>query len=285
MNAARLYDAPEEFAAMIMRQLEESLKARVRQREGESLSLEIEFISGKPPGKIHVNLHETYRLYRATGDLNAAVDYLNNIVRNSNYLSTADEIAKLDPAYIYPAIRDERYVEEAGSEISFISDEYLPGLRQIYLEIKGGCTKIVSQSLLKHNPGLTETEVRAQAVRNLQKGGWQQPSLSMQSPLRPSCIVDVYEANSFPLECQFLLPEWAKRRMPSHYVVAFTNRTCTVVMRSKEPMDTARQALKLVCASGFPAVVKANCNFFPYPVSDRIYWVHQGKGRLLALPD
>lgn len=283
MRKARLYDTPAEFAAMMMRQLGESLKMKVCQRAGEPLLLEIEPNPDKPEGKLHVSLHDAYRLYRATGDLNAAVDYLNDVVRNSLYVSTAEEITRLDPAYIYPVIRETRYVEEAGSEAPFLSDDYLPGLSRIYLEIKDGCSKIVSKSHMTYNPDLTEAKVRSIAVRNLQQGGWQPPCLSMESPLRSSCTVDVYGEPSFPMDCQFLLPEWATSRMPDYYVLAFTNRKCTLVMRSEEPMETAKQAITLIRESGFLSVVQNNCNFFPHPVSDRLYLVRRGKARLLEM--
>lgn len=282
-RTARLYDTPEEFAEMMTRRLSESLQMNVRQKEGEPLLLEIRFDPDNPKGNIQVSLHDSYRLYRASGDLNAAIDYLNDVVRNSRYVSTEDEITRLDPAYIYPAIREERYVEEAGREAAFVSDEYLPGLRQIYLEIKGGCTKILTKSFLACNPHLTEAEVKPLAYRNLQKGGWQPPRLSMRSPLRTSCSVDIYLEPPFPIECQFLLPELAMRRMPSHYIIAFTNRQCTLVMRSKEPMDTARRALELVRESGFNVIVQRSSCFMPYPVSDRLFWVRHGKATQLEM--
>ena len=284
MKAAQLYETPEEFTEMMVRQLEDSLQASIRQQEGEVLQLEIRLSADNPKTTIQVSLHDAYRLYQVGGDLNAAVDYLNEIVRNSLYVSGKDDLPRLDPDYIYPAIREERYVTEAGRGAGFVSDEYLPGLRRIYLEIKDGCTKIVTKPLLTSSPGLTEAEVRPLALRNLRKGGWQPPSLSLPSPLRPSCTVDTYLDPPFPMECQFLQPELAMGRMPSHCVIAFTNRQCTLVMRSKEPMDTAQRAWKLVCESGFAEVVRRSYRFMPFSVSDRLYWTNQGKARLLKAP-
>lgn len=282
MKAVRLYNTPEEFAEMMMQRLGESLKMNVRQSEGEPLMLELEVDPNKPKERVCVSLHDSYRLYRASGDLNVSIDYLNDVVRNSRYLTTAEEAYRLDPAYIYPAIRETRYVEEAGRQAPFISDDYLPGLRQIYLEIKGGCSKIVTRSILELNPHLTEEGVKQQAHRNLLKGGWQSPRLRLRSPLRASCTVDVYLDPPFPMECQFLLEGKAKNRMPSHYVIAFPNRHCTLVLRSKEPMDTVQRVLELVRESGFGTIVHRNVHFFPHPVSDRLFWVRDGKAKLLG---
>lgn len=282
MKAERLFRTPEQFAAMMSRQLRENLQMRVGQREGEPLMLEIEVHADKPEEKLQVSLHDTYRLYQASGDLKVAVDYLNDIVRNSRFVNAGNGFMRLDPAYIYPAIRDARYVEEAGRDMAFVSDKYLPGLRQIYLEIKDGCTKIVTESLLACNPLLTEAEVRSLAFRNLRRRGWKRPSISMRNPLRISCSVDIYLNPPYPAECQFLFSELVARRMPSSYIIAFTNRQCTLVMRSQEPMDTAQQALELVRESEFQALVRRSCRFMPHPVSDRLYWVRNGQASLLG---
>ncbi|MBO9606389.1 MAG: hypothetical protein J7639_10580 [Paenibacillaceae bacterium] len=281
MKAVRLYNTPEEFAEMMVQHLKESLKMSVRRKTEDPLLLEIGIDPNKPDHQVRVSLHDTYRLYRTSGDLNVTIDYLNDVVRTSRYMSGLEEGYQIDPAYLYPAIRDTRYVEEAGEEMPFVSDDYLPGLRQIYLEIKGGCSKIVTHSLLAANPHLTEAEVKRQAYRNLQKGGWQSPRLRLRSPLRSTCTVDVYLEPPFPMECQFLLAELVKNRMPSHYVIAFPNRQCTLVLRSKEPMETMLQAAELVRESGFDSIVHRNVHLYPYPVSGNMFLVRHGKARLL----
>jgi len=282
MRSVRLYDNPEHFAEMMMRQLSESLNVVVRQREGEPLLLDVELNPDDPNETAQISLHNTYRTYRVGGDLNAAVDYLNNIVRTSNYLrSKKGDVRKLDSAYIFPAIRDERYVDEAGIDSPFLSEAYLPGLRVIFLEIKDGCSKIVNRSVLESNPRLTEEKVRRLAYRNLRAAGWQPSRLSLESPFRKSCIVEVFLDNPHPIECQFLLPELSISHMPDNCVIAYTNRKCTMLMHSRERMETMAQARRLVDRSRFREVVKRSYYLMPSPVSLQLYWINNGKAELL----
>ncbi|WP_217598097.1 hypothetical protein, partial [Cohnella sp. GbtcB17] len=74
-----MYDQPEQFAEMMKRHLAGSLQIEVRMTEGEPLLLEMD----DKIGEAQVSLHNTYQTYMAGGDLNAAVDYLNDIVRRS----------------------------------------------------------------------------------------------------------------------------------------------------------------------------------------------------------
>lgn len=282
MRAARLYDAPEQFAEMMMMHLGESLSVQVENTVEEPLLLMINLDPNDPANKVQVSLHNTYQTYMASGDMNAAVDNLNDTIRLTNYMQTKkDEIVKLDSAYIYPAIRDERYVEEAGRDVKFISDPYLPGLRVIYLEIKDECSKIISEASLEHNPRLTVEKIKHLAYRNLRTAGWQSPRLSLEVPLRPSCTVEVFMDNSHPIECQFLLPEMAKRNMPSSCLIAFTNRKYAMMMYSTEQMDTMAQARRLADKSKFREVVKRSFYIMPNPVSEQIYWIKDGEAKLL----
>src|SRR5690348_13249019 len=120
MMQARLYDNPQEFAEMMIRHLSESLKVSVKQNKEEPLLLEI-IMEGNE--KVQVSLHSTMDTYMASGDFNAAIDYLNGIIDCTEGIRMNKDLAKLDPLYIYPAIRDKRYIEEAGKNMYFISEE------------------------------------------------------------------------------------------------------------------------------------------------------------------
>lgn len=90
MSTARLYETPEQFAEMMMKQLRESMQVSVRQEDGEPLLLDISLNPNDPKEKLQISLHNTYRTYRAGGDLNAAIDYLNNIIRTSHYMRATE---------------------------------------------------------------------------------------------------------------------------------------------------------------------------------------------------
>jgi hypothetical protein len=280
MRPVRLYDEPEQFAEMMMRHLSESMDVFVQQKE-EPLLLEISLEPNNPEEKLQVSLHNTFRTYMAGGDLNAAIDYLNSIIRCSQLVRKKSEVTKLDPAYIFPAIRDERYVVEAGRDSPFVSEAYLPGLRVIFIEIKNSSSKIVNEAILSHNPRLTEEKVKRLAYRNLRSAGWQPSRLSLQCPSNKSCYVEVFMDNSHPVECQFLLPEMAARNLPGNCVIAYTNRKTALMMHSKAQMETISQALRLVDKSRFRDVVKRSCRLLPNPVSEEIYWISNGEAKLL----
>ncbi|WP_271751592.1 hypothetical protein [Cohnella sp. JJ-181] len=277
MKQARLYDQPEQFAEMMKRQLEESLQIGVKMTEGEPLLLLID----DKIGKAQISLHDTYRTYMAGGDLNAAVDYLNNIVRSSRIASEKkDEVAVLDPAYIYPALRDEAYAEAMRKQAGGLSAERLPGLREMYLEIKDGLTKVIGSDMLELNPGLSEERVRKLAYENLRRAGWQEPRMRLPT-LLDSCRLEVYMHDTHPAECQLLDPELNKHLSRNPYLVAFTNRKTVMVLRADEPMETLRQAQRLAEESGFRTMARRSVALMPSPVSDRVYWVRDGKAGLL----
>ncbi|WP_217594121.1 hypothetical protein [Cohnella sp. GbtcB17] len=277
MRQARLYDQPEQFAEMMKRHLAESLQIEVRMTEGEPLLLEMD----DKIGKAQVSLHNTYQTYMAGGDLNAAVDYLNDIVRSSKLAcEKKDEIYILDSDYIYPALRDDGYAEAMRKQAGGLSAERLPGLREVYLEIKDGLTKIITTEMLEQNPDLREDQLRKIAYRNLRRQGWQEPRMRLPT-LLDSCMFEVYMHDTHPAECQFLDPElngWIGRKP---YLVAFTNRKTVIVLRADEAMDTLRQAQRLAEESGFRTMAKRSVALMPSPVSDRVYWVRDGKAGLL----
>ncbi|SFB54435.1 hypothetical protein SAMN05216312_112174 [Cohnella sp. OV330] len=277
MKQARLYDQPEAFAEMMKRQLAESLQIDVRMTEGEPLLLEMD----DKIGTAQVSLHDTYRMYMAGGDLNAAVDYLNNIVRNSRIAAEKkDEIEKLDPFYIYPALREEAYAEALRKQAGGLSADRLPGLREMYLEIKDGLTKVITTGMLEMNPDVREEELRKIAYRNLRREGWQEPQMRLPT-LLGSCRLEVYMHDTHPAECQFLDPELNKHLGRNPYLVAFTNRKTVMVLRADEAMETLRQAQRLAEESGFRTMAKRSVALMPSPVSDRVYWVRDGKAGLL----
>ncbi|MDI4648747.1 hypothetical protein [Cohnella hashimotonis] len=277
MKQARLYDRPEQFAEMMKRQLAESLQIEVRMTEGEPLLLEMD----DNIGTTQVSLHDTYRMYMAGGDLNAAVDYLNDIVRSSRVANDKkDEITVLDPDYIYPALRDEAYAEVMRKQAGGLSAERLPGLREVYLEIKDELTKVISKGMLELNPELHEDQLRKIAYRNLRREGWQEPRMRLPT-LLDSCKLEVYMHDTHPAECQFLDPELNGPISKKPYLVAFTNRKTVMVLRADEAMETLRQAQRLAEESGFRTMAKRSVALMPSPVSDRIYWVRDGKAGLL----
>ncbi len=281
MTVVRVYDTPEQFAEMMMRQLSESMNTKVSQDEKEPLLLDVQLDPVDPSKVVQISLHNTFLTYMNGGDLNSAIDYLNNIVRTSNSMHSNTEIMKLDSAYIYPAIRDEQYVLEAGRDAKLVSSPFLPGLRVIYLEIKNGCTKMIGESLLQCNPRFTEDKVKRLAYVNLKASGWYSANLNLTSPLRSSCTMDIYTDPPHPIDCQFSFQELASQHMPNQYVIAYTNRLYTIVMRSTESMKTTEQAKRLVKKSRFDTIVKRSVNLLPNPVSDQIYLVSNGEYRLL----
>src|SRR5690606_32968140 len=156
-----------------------------------------------PDERAQISLHNTYVTYMRTGDLNAAIDYLNGAIRVSLDLrDRLEEVAKLDPAYFYPALRDSRYVEEAGLASGMLGDDGLTGLKVVYLDIKDSYSKVIGKALLARQPHLTEARVRRAAYRNLKSEGWMPPKLTLQSPFRESCRIEVYTDNPYPIECQ-----------------------------------------------------------------------------------
>ncbi len=282
MRAARLYDTPEEFAVMVKGHLDNERGMRATLREDEPLLLDVR-LSDDPDDIAQVSLHNTYRTYKAGGDLNTVIDQLNSILNVSNLIQEkgGEELQKLDPTYIYPAIRDERYVTEAGRSNPFISDAYLPGLRVIFIEIKDSFSKIVTESSLESNPRLTAERVKRIAYRNLRSADWVYPKLELTSPFRSTCTIDAYTDNPHPIECQFLLPQMAAAHLPANCVIAYTNRKYALLMRSTERMDTAEQVVRLVEKSRFKEVVKRSFHLLPNPVSMRMYWVRNGQAEWL----
>ncbi len=282
MQQVRLYESPQEFAEMMIRHLSDSLQVHIQQVEGEPLLLEVAIDDNTNNGKLQVSLHNTFQTYKVTGDLNAAIDYLNGIIASAVGLRANKGMVKIDPSYIYPAIRERRYLDTVGNNMSIVSDEYLPGLSVIFLEIKDTYSKIISKELLKQHPRLTEEKVKQLAYHNLRSSGWTPSRMTMQSPFRASCYVEVYMDNPYPPECQFLLPEMSLTQMPSSsFLIAYTNRKTTVLLRSNERMDSLSEALRLAKKSRFKEVVNRSCRVMPNPVSDQIYWVNRREAKLL----
>jgi len=278
MIPVRLYDRQEDFAEMMAQQMRSSLQLEVRPQTEEPLLLDIVFDASKKDERAQISLHNTYTTYMRTGDLNTAVDYLNASIRVSLDLKNrVQEIVKLDPAYIYPAIRDSRYVDEAGAASGMLGDACLLGLKVVYLEIKNGYSKVISKALLEHHSRLSEERVRRIAYRNLKSEGWTPPKVTLPSPFRESCHVEAYMDNEYPVECQFLQPDLARAYLPANFLLAFPNRKYTLLMRSEERMDTMEQALRLARKARFHDAVWRNHRLMPDPVSDRIYWAHEGR--------
>ncbi|THF77550.1 hypothetical protein [Cohnella fermenti] len=282
MGAVRLYDTPGQFAEMMVRQLSESTGFEIRSKEGEPLLLEVALNSEiHPDGQAEISLHQTYDTYMAGGDLNTAIDYMNKMVRLSAHMREGVDMNKIDPARIYPAIRDERYVKEARRAMQMVSDPVLPGLRIVYMEVHEDYCKIVTEQMLADNPELDVEKVKKLAFDNLKAAGWVEPELRLDSPVRPTCVVQVFNEPPHPIDCQFLIPEWTSRYLPSEYVIAFTNRKTVQILQSTESMNTLHRARDLAVKSRFKDVVERSCRLMPSPVSDRMYWVKAGKARLL----
>ena len=283
MMSARVYESPQDFAEMMAQQLRSSLQLEVCPHADDPLLLDIVFGEPKKDERAQVSLHNTFVTYMRTGDLNAAIDYLNATIRVSRDMKNRlQEVVKLDPAYIYPALRDSQYVEEAGAASGMLGDEILPGLKVVYLEIKSSYSKVIGRALLEQHPRLTEERVRRLAYRNLKSEGWTPPKVTLASPYRETCYVEAYMDNDHPVECQFLQPELAREHLPPNFLIAFPNRKYTLLMRSEERMDTLQKAVWLSRKARFDDAVRRNHRLMPDPVSDRIYWAHDGCFELLA---
>lgn len=281
MRQALLYEKPEDFAKMMASQLRETSGMNVESTAGEPLLL-LMSPSGEPTeGKMHVSLHGAYQTYMAGGDLNDAIDHLNDIARTTAYMAEVKNEIRFDPAYLFPAIRDEEYVLESAKTCDSYSEPCLPGLRTIFLEIKDGVTKVAGNTLLRLQPHLTQERVRRLAYRNLNARGWMEPKLVLKSPALPSCTIEFFSDYDHPIDAQFLLPDLRRGNMPDNVVLAFTNRQTAVLMHSTEQMETAEQVMRLVRLSKFREVVRRSVHFLPYPVSDRMYWIRDGEALLL----
>lgn len=283
MIPVRLYDKPLDFAEMMARHLHGALGMAVQPQAEEPLLLDVVYDPADPEERAQISLHNTFATYMRTGDLNAAIDYLNGAIRVSLDLrDRLEEVVKLDPAFIYPALRDSRYVEEAGQASGMLGDDSLPGLKVVYLDIKGSYSKVIGKALLERQPRLTEARVRRVAYRNLKSEGWMPPKLSLQSPFQASCRIEVYTDNPYPVECQFLQADWVGKHLPGEFLVAFPNRKYALLMRSDERMDTKEKAARLAKRAKFDDVVRRSHRLMPDPVSERIYWAHEGRYEPLA---
>ncbi|OAS23683.1 hypothetical protein [Paenibacillus oryzisoli] len=282
MRQALLYETPKEFACMMMRHLEESLGTLVQQKDPVNNPLLLSVMKEEEE-ELVVSLHGVFQTYHNTGDINAAITYLNGIIGATAYCRNEDEAMRLDSSYIYPILRDARFVEEAGKGLHMVADEIIPGMCVLFLEIKTEHNKIVTRSLLEANPKLTEEKVKRIGYRNLRAEGWIHPSLELLSPARKTCTVDVFTDNPFPFECQFLNPDWIQAHMPESFLIAFTNRKQTLVMRSTETIDSEGAAARLAKQSKFTDIVRRSYVVMPQPVSDHIYWVQKGTFHLLNI--
>ncbi|MFC4775765.1 hypothetical protein ACFO9Q_03105 [Paenibacillus sp. GCM10023252] len=288
MRQALLYETPEQFAHMMMKHLEDGLGMQVKQKdgEGEPLLLEVIAVSGgtngahagpAPGDGMVVSLHSTYQTYCHAGDLNLAINYLNGIISTVMYTSNHEEVMRIDSAYLFPDIRETEYVTEAGKDMEFVTEEPVPGLSVIFLEIKSVNNKIVNNSMLALNPRLTEERMKRLAYSNLRGQGWTKPSMQIPSPALPSCTIQAYVNERFPLSCQFLNQSWLKEHMSESFLIAFTNRKQTMVLRSAEAIETAEAAVRMAKHSKFDEIVRRTYRVMPQPVSEAIYWVHNGR--------
>ena len=126
MNTVRIYEKPEQFAEMMQGQLREATGMRVQPKGDDPLLLEVWPDTSRPEEKVEISLHETYSIYLNTGDLSMAVDYLNGMVRSTLYVQQHEEkLMTIDARYLYPAVRDERYVLE-NEDMGFVSEPFLP---------------------------------------------------------------------------------------------------------------------------------------------------------------
>lgn len=277
MNQVRLFDNPEEFAEMMMKHLSDALKVTPKQDKKEPLL--ISFSLGEEDEVVQISLHSAFQTYMNTGDLNLAIDHLNGIISGSQACRDKDEMIKLDLSCVYPTLRDSRYVTEAGK--ATISEKILPGLSMIFIEKKEGYSKMINQTLLDHQSNLTQERLKRVAFQNMRSEGWTKPSLSLPSPARESCVMDVYTDYYSPIECQFITPGWTKMHLPHSYLIAFTNRKTVVAMRSSEEMDTIELARELAVTSQYTEIVRRSHVVMPHPNSEHIYWLHKGKLRKL----
>jgi hypothetical protein len=275
MHQVRLYDNPQEFAEMMVRHLSDSLNLQVHRNKADPLLFEIIFDSAKDE-KAEVSLHSTFLTYMRTGDMNTAIDYLNGIISCSEATRNQAELMSIDCSRIYPALRDEAFVEQAGLGCDLLTEDSIPGLRVVFLEVKSGYSKIMNKTMVDLHPKLTEERVKRLAYRNLRSEGWTPPRLTLRSPFRGSCFIETFLDNPFPLECQFLQPEMAQTDGDSSYLIAFANRNTTLLMRSEERMETYSSACLLAKKSRFTEVVRRSYRVMPHPVSPRIFWSYKG---------
>ncbi len=282
LKQAGRHSTPEEFAEMIRRHLSQTLKIKMGRDGKDPLLLELE-LGGKGGGKSRISLHHAFRTYRNSGDWNTAVRYLNGIVDSAAACRNEREMAQIDLSCVYPALRAARFVEEAGKEADLIAEPGLPGLDKIYLELKPGFSKMMSRPLLGNQRHVTEEKLKEIASRNLQWKGWMRPNMTLSDTRRESCVFDVYLDPPYPVECQFLNSDLTKVHMPDTYLIAFPNRSTTLVMRSTEAMETAEAARESAKQAQFAALVRRSYSVMPHPVSDRMYWSHKGRIRLLPV--
>lgn len=285
LRAVRLYGSEKEFADMMMRRLEEELNVKLRQDEEEPLLLFGRAAdSDEGEDQFYISLHHAYQEYVHTGDLNSAVDFLNEYIQTAQEMMSQglDDWKRIDLSRVYPALRDRNYVELPGND-DCLRDEVIPGIYVVYLEMFDRIGKLIHRPLLDEELGQTEEKIREAAYRNLHEAGWTGPKMSLPCPPRRSCTLDVYMDNEFPIEYQFLDDELASANLPESCLLAFPNRNTSLVLCSWEPMRTAAQALKLAKESKFHELVTRSYYMMPYPNSLNIYWRRSGKVTLLKV--
>jgi hypothetical protein len=134
MRQVLLYETQEEFASMMISHLEEKLgmpQVPQKDREEDPLLLRIAIGAG---GEIEVSLHRAYQTHQNSGDFNTAIDFLNGVICCSELCQNQDEVLRLDPSFVYPALRDDTNVEQKGNGVGMMTDKIVPGMSHCLYE-------------------------------------------------------------------------------------------------------------------------------------------------------
>jgi len=278
MNTAHVYRSPNEFSRFLAAQMESAMNVKLKVSEEDPLTFEVLFHEAKPDEKGLLNLHNVYDTYLKTNDLNAAVDFLNNMAEAMRYSRSVNpDKPTFNPDYIYPALRPRRDILRYNKEgYNLIHYAEVPGMDTVLLERNIGFSMLLNEEMLKSNPEWDKQSLKRRAYQNLRKHGLRQPNIQLQNPLSDHCELWVYQDHPIPVQCQLLLPDMTFGRLPDQFIAAFPNRETTLILKSREDMLTLSAAKRIVKETRMQELVNQSYHVMPYPLSRDIYWISNG---------
>src|SRR5690606_35581776 len=232
MNSSLIYKNPEDFARFMVPHLEDALNAELKAAGADAMTFDVFYHDGREEEKGELHLHNVYDTYCKTGDLNAAIDFMNGIVEATKYARSQNpEMIRFDPNLIYPVLRPkqdiQRYNEEGYKLLRYTE---IPGMDTVLLERNVGFSLLLNEEMVKANPQWDKLSLKQQAYENLRSRGWIEPNLQLQNPYAENCQVWVYLEPPVPVQCQLFMPELTAGRLPKQFIAAFPNKETTMLL-------------------------------------------------------
>ena len=280
MRAAPIYTNPIDFSRFMAGQLENSMQAKLVQSIEDPLRLEVTFHGHAPEEeKAVLHLHNVYDTYRKTGDLNAAIDFLNNMTEAMRYTKQIDpKRPTFNPDHIYPVLRPSRDIRRFKKDgYNIITYAEVPGMETVILERNVGFSTLINEEMLNANKQWDKQSLKRRAYQNMRSSGWKQPNLQLQHPFAEDCEVLVYLDPPVPVQCQLLLPDMTFGRLPEQFIAAFPNKETTLIMKCRERLDSMATVKRIVRDSQLRDVVDRSYRFMPYPLTRDLYWISNGR--------